>query len=178
MQDGAARLLQRHLARQDDSGTLTPTQRHVFQNAFDHLTSRDPAAAWTSGQWMTERSGGSDVSQTETVATYDPYPDDAASPLADLAEGIPLGPWSISGFKWFSSATDSHMTILLAKTKPGLGVSAFFAPMRRHNPSLVSATGERGGTELNGVTVQRLKNKFGTSRRRQPSSSSRACVAG
>ncbi|KAK3377888.1 acyl-CoA dehydrogenase/oxidase [Podospora didyma] len=162
MQDGAARLLQRHLAKQD-SGALTATERRVFQNAFDHLISRDPSKAWTSGQWMTERTGGSDVSQTETVATYDPYPDGSAPPLASANENIPLGPWSISGFKWFSSATDSQMVILLAKTQPGKGVSAFFAPMRRHNPSLVSATGKRGnGTELNGVTIQRLKNKFGT----------------
>ena len=69
MQDGAARLLQRHLSKETG---LSPTERRVFQNAFDHLTSRDPIKAWTSGQWMTERTGGSDVSQTETVATYDP----------------------------------------------------------------------------------------------------------
>jgi alkylation response protein AidB-like acyl-CoA dehydrogenase len=159
MQDGAARLLQRHLSKKTG---LSPTERHVFQNAFDHLISRDSANAWTSGQWMTERTGGSDVSRTETVATYDPYPDSSAAPLADLDEKIPLGPWSVSGFKWFSSATDSQMTILLAKTDPSKGVSAFLAPMRRHNPSLVSPTGSRGGTELNGVTLQRLKHKFGT----------------
>ena len=111
---------------------------------------------------MTERTGGSDVSQTETVATYDPYPEANTAPLADIDERTPLGPWSISGFKWFSSATDSQMTILLAKTSLDKGVSAFFAPMRRYNPSLVSATGQKGGTELNGVTIQRLKSKFGT----------------
>lgn len=32
-----------------------------LKNAFDHLTSRDPKKFWTSGQWMTERRGGSDV---------------------------------------------------------------------------------------------------------------------
>lgn len=165
MQDGAARLLQRHLSK---PGSMNDMQRKVFQNAYDHLTSRDPTRAWTSGQWMTERTGGSDVSQTETVAVYDPYPDDSSSspsaaPLASAQENIPLGPWSISGFKWFSSATDSQMTILLAKTRPELGVSAFFAPMRRHSPSSVSITGEKGsGTELNGITIQRLKSKFGT----------------
>jgi putative acyl-CoA dehydrogenase len=37
-------------------------------NAFKHLTSRDPATFWTSGQWMTERTGGSDISGTSTVA--------------------------------------------------------------------------------------------------------------
>ncbi|KAK0720784.1 hypothetical protein B0H67DRAFT_577310 [Lasiosphaeris hirsuta] len=109
MQDGAARLLQRHLT--EKNAALNPIQLRVFQNAYGHLTSRDPSKTWTSGQWMTERTGGSDVSQTETVATYDPYPEGAV-PLADLNEGIPLGPWSISGFtppspQWATSAAAS-----------------------------------------------------------------------
>lgn len=111
---------------------------------------------------MTERPGGSDVSQTETIATYAPYPQGTDPPLADANEGIPLGPWSISGFKWFSSATDSSMTVLLARTSPNKGVSAFFAPMRKHNPSATSPTGVNGGTELNGVRIVRLKDKMGT----------------
>lgn len=111
---------------------------------------------------MTERPGGSDVSQTETVATYAPYPQGTVPPLADESERLPLGPWSISGFKWFSSATDSSMTVLLAKTSPDKGVSAFFAPMRKHNPSVMSPTGVRTGTELNGVRIVRLKDKMGT----------------
>ncbi|KAK3686040.1 hypothetical protein B0T22DRAFT_492853 [Podospora appendiculata] len=160
MQDGAARLLQRHLSAPDSS--VSPTQRRVLQNAYDHLTSREPGKAWTSGQWMTERTGGSDVSQTETIATYDPYHSTAPAPLANAQEDIPLGPWSISGFKWFSSATDSHMTILLARTGPAKGVSAFFAPMRRHVPSSSSSSSPPATTELNGITIQRLKSKFGT----------------
>ena len=32
-----------------------------LQHAYTHLTSRDPAEFWTSGQWMTEKGGGSDV---------------------------------------------------------------------------------------------------------------------
>ncbi|KAK3500148.1 uncharacterized protein B0T23DRAFT_409987 [Neurospora hispaniola] len=167
MQDGAARLLQRHLTTPQLAANLSETEKSVFQNAYDHLTSRDPAYTWTSGQWMTERTGGSDVSQTETVATYSPFPAGRQPvPLACKEENMPLGPWSISGFKWFSSATDSQMTILLAKTRPGMGVSAFFAPMRRWNPELVSPTftgvTNGGGTELNGVTISRLKSKFGT----------------
>ena len=35
----------------------------VLQDAYNHLTSRDPEKFWTSGQWMTERKGGSDVGQ-------------------------------------------------------------------------------------------------------------------
>lgn len=160
MQDGAARLLQRHLAKPD----LDQDRRGVFQNAYDHLTSRIPGHAWTSGQWMTERPGGSDVSQTETVASYAPHAQGSHPPLADAQEGTPLGPWSISGFKWFSSATDASMAILLAQTAPGdqKGVSAFLAPMRRHNPAASSPSGARGGAELNGVYISRLKDKMGT----------------
>lgn len=152
MQDGAARLLQCQLGKPD----LDPVHRLIFQNAYAHLVSRAPGFAWTSGQWMTERAGGSDVSQTETVATYDPYPEGTDPPLADASEGIPLGPWSISGHKWFSSATDSSATILLARTSPDKSVSAFFAPMRKQNPSTPSCTA------LNGVRIIRLKDKMGT----------------
>ncbi|GKT44907.1 acyl-CoA dehydrogenase family member 11 [Colletotrichum spaethianum] len=155
MQDGAARLLQLQLAKEMD-----PARRKVLGNALQHLLSRDPATAWTSGQWMTERTGGSDVSLTETVAQYIPS---AEPELANAEENIPLGPWSISGFKWFSSATDSAMTILLARTQNG--ISTFFAPMRRHSTCETTMAGRpRGiaGTELNGVRIQRLKNKSGT----------------
>lgn len=97
---------------------------------------------------MTERPGGSDVSFTETLATP------SASPIsAKSIDGSPLGSWSINGFKWFSSATDAQMTILLARTPEGK-LSTFFAPMRR--------TTDGAETELNGVTIQRLKNKLGT----------------
>src|SRR5438128_4868319 len=37
-------------------------------DALRHLISRDPASAWTSGQWMTERQGGSDVGMNRVVA--------------------------------------------------------------------------------------------------------------
>ncbi|KAF3018176.1 hypothetical protein E8E14_011138 [Neopestalotiopsis sp. 37M] len=162
MQDGASRLLHRQLTGQGRK--LDQTERKVFENAFAHLTSRDPTKAWTSGQWMTERPGGSDVSKTETIASYTPLkPSDGSSTQCNPAEDIPLGPWTISGFKWFSSATDSNMTILLAQTAPGKGLSAFYAPMRRWNPTLaVSASGKKGGMELNGVRIARLKNKMGT----------------
>src|SRR3569833_1330669 len=131
MTDGAARLLEQQLGRPD----LDPTQRRVLQDAFDRLTSRDPARAWTSGQWMTERTGGSDVSLTETTATL-------------LPDG---GAWSVTGFKFFSSATDADMTNLLARTSPSQPPSAFFAPLRRGSAAA-----------LNGIRISRLKDKLGT----------------
>lgn len=144
MSDGAARLLSRHVA------SCQGEKHWVFREAYKRLVSRDPSIAWTSGQWMTERSGGSDVRGTETVAAF--LGERSIGDGVD-AEGLPLGPWSITGFKWFSSATDGNMTVLLARTEKG--VSAFFAPMRRMNR-------ETGEVEFNGVRIQRLKPKLGT----------------
>jgi alkylation response protein AidB-like acyl-CoA dehydrogenase len=157
MQDGAAALLRRHLA----SRHISEEERIVFDDAYRRLISRDPNVAWTSGQWMTERTGGSDVSQTETIALY--QPEEARGALASKEGKIPLGPWSVHGFKWFSSATDSNMTILLART-PDDGLTTFLAPMRRHDTTAKTMTGhpKSDGTRLNGVWIQRLKNKFGT----------------
>ena len=56
MTDGAAKTLSVH-----------PNEA-LRRRALPRLTSRDPATAWTSGQWMTERTGGSDVGLSETVA--------------------------------------------------------------------------------------------------------------
>ncbi|KAF2404307.1 acyl-CoA dehydrogenase/oxidase C-terminal [Trichodelitschia bisporula] len=146
MADGAAALLSCHLS----DPTLPSLERAVFAHAFSRLTNLDPKVAWTSGQWMTERPGGSDVRNTETVARLAPFgPND---PRTD-ADGNALGPYLISGFKWFSSATDAQMTILLAAEAPGV-ISAFYAPLHRASPA--------GGIESNGVSIQRLKNKLGT----------------
>src|SRR4051812_19482083 len=88
MTDGAARTL---LA----SGNQALIERYV-----PRLISRDPAVMWTSGQWMTERTGGSDVSQSETIARPD--------------GGTPGG-WRLYGTKWFTSATTSEMALTLAR---------------------------------------------------------------
>lgn len=90
MTDGATRLCELVKAHQkDDSGTpysiygdfpeenLCWTHNNVAldpTDLYDHYTSRDPAKFWTSGQWMTEKPGGSDVGNTETIAK--PVPDD------------------------------------------------------------------------------------------------------
>jgi len=58
MSDGAAKTLLAH------------DNRALIELAVPRLTSRDPGRAWTSGQWMTERTGGSDVSHSETIAAH------------------------------------------------------------------------------------------------------------
>ncbi|KAJ1331005.1 putative acyl-CoA dehydrogenase [Microdochium nivale] len=163
MTDGAATLVAKHLREMGDDDSAAQrgdgVGRAVFEEAYRRLTSDKPVESWTSGQWMTERSGGSDVRGTETVArrlTNDElHGEEKELGRAQLdASGNPLGPWRIDGFKWFSSATDSDLTMLLAQTEKGL--SAFMVPMRRQAASSLI------GSELNGIRIQRLKNKMGT----------------
>ena len=85
MTDGAARTL------------LEAGNAALVDRAVPRLTTRDPARMWTSGQWMTERTGGSDVGLTQTVARKD----------GDT--------WRLSGTKWFTSATTAEMALTLAR---------------------------------------------------------------
>ncbi|RMZ82092.1 hypothetical protein DV737_g2157, partial [Chaetothyriales sp. CBS 132003] len=156
MTDGAAVLLRNQLT---GNRTLSTDARRVFISAYERLVSNDPSKAWSSGQWMTERSGGSSVIGTETVArplSESEIATDAANGRTLDAHDNALGPWAISGFKWFSSATDADCVVLLARTEKG--ISAFFAPMRR------AAGGPSGGngSVMNGVQISRLKEKLGT----------------
>jgi alkylation response protein AidB-like acyl-CoA dehydrogenase len=125
MGDGAARFLE-----------VFGEGNAAARNAFEHLTSRDPEKFWTSGQWMTERTGGSDVSATSTVARRS-------------EEGFRL-----SGTKWFTSATTSQMAMALARIEGapagGRGLSVFLIELR-------DADGA-----LRGIRVNRLKDKLGT----------------
>lgn len=142
MTDGAAFILSSKI------GGMPPN--HPFQTAFKGLVS-EKEDHWTSGQWMTERAGGSDVQNTETWATY--------SPLLSSSKTDPLGDgdYLINGFKFFSSATDANVALLLAKTPSGQ-LSTFLAPLRR------TVVGPNGVSRQvsNGVRIHRLKNKLGT----------------
>lgn len=167
MTDGAASLLRRHF---EDADGDQPGRGKVLRDSYSRLVSLDPENSWTSGQWMTERTGGSDVRGTETVArrlTKSEIGADSAARRDKDAHGQPLGPWSVDGFKWFSSATDADMAVLLAQTEKGL--SAFYAPLRRQTgispstaPSTLTTQASDVPTEMNGVRIQRLKNKLGT----------------
>ncbi|XP_057372838.1 acyl-CoA dehydrogenase family member 11-like [Daphnia carinata] len=69
--------------------------------AYRNLTSRDPERFWTSGQWMTEKRGGSDVAGgTETLAVQDPSSKNM---------------YRLYGYKFFSSATDADVALTLAR---------------------------------------------------------------
>jgi len=123
MSDGAARVLELH-------GDTAQKQQYL-----PHLLSRDPKQFWTSGQWMTERTGGSDVSGTSTVAL------------------IENGGYRLHGNKWFTSATDSQLALTLARDEAldAEGrLSLFLLELR-------DAQGR-----LNNIFVHRLKDKLGT----------------
>jgi alkylation response protein AidB-like acyl-CoA dehydrogenase len=125
MTDGAAKAL------------LEAGNYELVRRAVPHLTSREPAEFWTSGQWMTETTGGSDVGNTGTVARRG---DD--------------GRWRLFGRKWFTSAATSQMALTLARPEGnppgGRGLALFYLETR----------GEDG--RLNGIRIDRLKDKLGT----------------
>ena len=94
------------------------------QEAFSRLTSRDPNKFWTSGQWMTERKGGSDVGKSKpiiflNISLYINININVCFFKANGTETIALqqsnNMYKLFGYKWFSSATDSDITITLAK---------------------------------------------------------------
>ena len=124
MTDGAAATLLAH------------GDRTLIERALPRLTSRDPEQAWTSGQWMTERAGGSDVGRSETVAHQD----------GDV--------WRLTGTKWFTSAVTADMALTLARPEGngpgGRGLAMFYVEVRDPQGA------------LNGVRVLRLKDKLGT----------------
>jgi alkylation response protein AidB-like acyl-CoA dehydrogenase len=102
------------------------------------LTTRDFDRAWTSGQWMTETAGGSDLSQTATSARRD---DD--------------GMWRLYGTKWFTSAVNADIALALARPEGAVKKSSTLALFRVHfnHPD----EGRR-----NSIRIRRLKDKLGT----------------
>lgn len=127
MTDGAAKTL------------LVSQNQRLIERALPRLTSRDPDVAWTSGQWMTERTGGSDVAISETVAR----------PVAG-EDGV----FTLHGTKWFTSATTSQMALTLGRPEGnpagGRGLAVFYVEVRNAD-----------GT-MNGIGINRLKDKLGT----------------
>ena len=127
MTDGAAKTLHVH------------GNRELIERAVPHLTSRDPATFWTSGQWMTETSGGSDVGRSITVARRDPEAD---------------GGWRLEGRKWFTSAATSQMALTLGRPEGngpgGRGLALFYVECFD------------GDGRLRNLRIEKLKDKLGT----------------
>lgn len=124
MTDGAARCLEVY------------GDENLKSRALKNLTSRDPRQFWTSGQWMTEKPGGSDVGLTETIAQK---------------KG---SDYLLFGNKWFTSAATSQMAMTLARPQGAesgsKGLSLFYLETRLPN------------AENNHFQIVRLKDKLGT----------------
>ena len=119
MTDGALKLLKEY-------------DPHTFNAEISHLLSNAPEEFWTSGQWMTEKNGGSDVSNTETIAKKE------------------SNQWKLYGTKWFTSAIGSEMALALAKPEGENKLQLFFVKLRD----------DQG--VLNNIKILGLKNKMGT----------------
>jgi alkylation response protein AidB-like acyl-CoA dehydrogenase len=127
MSDGAAALLSR------------PEVDASLRDAWlPRLIATDPDTAITSGQWMTEAQGGSDIARSTTTARRDGS-----------------GNWRLTGEKWFCSAADAAMAVALARPE-GAGPGS-----RTLAPFLVPRYGAHGGP-ADGLTLHRLKEKLGT----------------
>jgi acyl-CoA dehydrogenase len=115
---------------------LASNNQALIARAVPRLTSRDPLHCWTSGQWMTEAIGGSDVGHSETVARNE------------------TGAWRLYGRKWFTSAITAQMALTLARPAGnpagGKGLALFYVETR-------NAQGLP-----NRIIVNRLKDKLGT----------------
>jgi alkylation response protein AidB-like acyl-CoA dehydrogenase len=100
------------------------------------MLSNDAATQWKGTQFMTERSGGSDVGAIETAARCE------------------NGEWRLFGDKWFCSHADADVALLLARPEGApagtKGLALFALPRRRKDGS------------RNAYRIVRLKDKLGT----------------
>lgn len=137
MADGAAALLSRP--------DVDPAVRDAW---LPRLTSTDPHVAVTSGQWMTESQGGSDLARSSTTA-----------------RPAGAGSWRLTGEKWFCSAADSAIAVALARPEgagPGSRALVPFLVPRYAADSPLAVTGADPASPAPGVRIHRLKDKLGT----------------
>jgi len=101
------------------------------------LTAIDLGGLWQGAQWMSEKTGGSDVGAATTIARQD----------AD-------GTWRLYGDKWFCSVANAGAALTLARPEGApagtRGLGMFLVPKRLPD-----------GTR-NAWTINRLKDKFGS----------------
>lgn len=111
--------------------------RELQDEWLPRLTSTEPDELLQGTQWMTERTGGSDVGASETVARRD---DD--------------GMWRLHGHKWFCSNANADCALTLARpegaTDGTRGLGMFLLPRRLEDGS------------RNAWRIDRLKDKLGS----------------
>lgn len=154
MTDGAARTL------------LGSGNQELIDRAVPHLITRNREEFWTSGQWMTEITGGSDVGLSQTIAkpvtqeaSQEGMSQEGLSPDQEGGLAPALIPesqfnWRLYGNKWFASAITSQMALTLARPEGnppgGRGLALFYVELRDANG------------RLRNIEINRLKDKLGT----------------
>ncbi|KAF8784250.1 Acyl-CoA dehydrogenase family member 11 like protein [Argiope bruennichi] len=134
MTDGAAKTIM------SSDKSVVVEKKEFFEKAFNNLISRDPQKCWTSGQWMTEKRGGSDVANgTETIA----IPDN------DF--------YRLYGYKWFSSASDANIALTLARIVQNSEV-----PKNETGLTMFCVETRNSEGQFNNIQMVKLKNKLGT----------------
>ena len=146
----AAKYVFQYLFSQSEFGMMCPLSItdatiHVLQtSASEELKSRllprmlstDLSQLWKGTQFMTERAGGSDVSNLETTARFQ--------------DGV----WRLYGDKWFASHTDAQIALILARPEGApagnAGIALFALPRTLPDGS------------RNKYRIVRLKDKLGT----------------
>ena len=131
MTDGAARLIEVY------------GDEFLKKQVYPQLISRDPQFYWTSGQWMTERTGGSDVARALTIA----------EPVSREKNE-----YSLHGHKWFTSSITSEIAMTLAKIRQPDGS---IPPGSRYLSLFYVKVKNDDGT-YNNIEIEALKNKLGT----------------
>jgi len=132
--------------------SVTDTSTHLIRKYGDEavrrrfvprLTSQDMGEIYKAAQFMTEKTGGSDVGRIELAARLEEGPD-----------GPDGRQWRLYGDKWFCSCADADVALLLARPEgaaPGTaGLGLFAMPKRRDDGS------------RNGYRIVRLKDKLGS----------------
>jgi alkylation response protein AidB-like acyl-CoA dehydrogenase len=121
-----------------DAGMVYAMVKQFAPPAVRDLVLPKLAGDWVgkTGQFFTERTGGSDLGELETTATYD-------------GSG-----WRLNGMKWFCSNADGEAFVVLAKPVGApdavRGVCPFLVMKQRLD-----------GTR-NGMRIRQLKDKLGT----------------
>jgi alkylation response protein AidB-like acyl-CoA dehydrogenase len=122
------------------SGVIALVQRfgspEVKEQFLPRLTSPNFDDAWDGAMFLTEKTGGSDLSTITTTARRD----------GDQ--------WLVNGAKWFCSNVDAAAITTLARPEGGAeglkGIALFVVPKYRSDGS------------RNGIHIRRLKDKLGT----------------
>ncbi len=125
--DGVARTLQ-----ETGSGVLT-------EEAVSHLASRDPDAAWTAADWVTDHHRGSDT----------PLP---------TATRDDTGAWRLHGRKPSARGATANVALTLAQPEKGADPALFYVPLRQGD--------DLRGPLRDGLRVHRLRETLGA--RKQP----------